>query len=227
MLLWRENVVQVKTDSVTIPAHSSAPVSITVTDTSYPVYLVVGTLSWEDTKSIIGVRFVREGVDRLRLNFPSVTTFPLQAGQELSLFSCLHNSGSADVVKNGKLVLTLSDEKGTLIHEYTYRGDVTSAMMGVADKFVPQKDYTNFTLDARLYQNEKEIDEVHLVYDCGSFSPDACAPAEDQQSASSLGDFILGYTESIKYLAGVFILMLGLLWVSRALSHKKDSTMSQ
>ena len=68
----------VESASVTVPAGGSAPVSITITDAKYPVYLVVGTLSWKDTKSIIGVRFVREGVDRTRINFPSIMSFPLQ-----------------------------------------------------------------------------------------------------------------------------------------------------
>jgi len=170
----RENAVQEQTMSVTVPANSSAPVSITVDDTNYPVYLVHATLSWQDTKSILGARFVREGVDRTRINFPGVTSYPLNAGEPATLFSCLHNSGSSAIVSGGRLELTLTDMNGNLIHEYTYDGDVTGDMMGVADEFIPEKNYDRFMLDARLYQNGEFVNEAHLVYDCNDITPGSC-----------------------------------------------------
>ncbi|MBI4088460.1 hypothetical protein HY418_03745, partial [Candidatus Kaiserbacteria bacterium] len=78
----RENAVQEETRQVSVPANSSTDVSITVRDTTYPVYLAVGTLKWQDTQSVIGARFVRDGVDRTRINFPGIMSFPLVAGQE-------------------------------------------------------------------------------------------------------------------------------------------------
>ncbi len=182
----RENAVQEETRQVTIPANSSSDVSIIVQDTKYPVYLVVGTLKWQDTQSVIGARFVRDGVDRTRINFPGVMSFPLMAGEENTLFSCLHNSGSSASVPNGKLVLTLSDASGNPIKEYTYTGDVTGAMMGVAEKFTPDKTYDYFVLDARLYSGDQFIDEAHLVYDCQKIDPTKCQPASSQAMSANL-----------------------------------------
>jgi hypothetical protein len=169
------NLVQQSSSGVTVPAGGSAPVSITITDAKYPVYLVVGELLWRDTKSIIGVRFVREGVDRTRINFPSIISFPLKAGEENTLFSCLHNAAETDA-PDGRLELTLYDRNGRTITEYVYDGTVTSAMMGVASMFTPRRGYDYAVLDARLYAGDTLVDEAHVVYDCAQIDPAQCAP---------------------------------------------------
>ncbi|MFZ2719502.1 MAG: hypothetical protein WAZ27_01380 [Minisyncoccia bacterium] len=182
----RENVVHEESVRATIPANSSQKVSLTVQDASYPVYFVTGSLRWKDTKSIIGARFVREGVDRTRINFPGVTAFPLVKGEENTLFSCLHNSGASPLVSGGSLDLTITDREGNLIHEYRYDGDVTGDMMGVASKFVPEKSYDYFRLTARLYQDGAFLDEANLEYDCEQINPGLCNRDMSTESDNSL-----------------------------------------
>ncbi|OGG58378.1 hypothetical protein A2765_05515 [Candidatus Kaiserbacteria bacterium RIFCSPHIGHO2_01_FULL_56_24] len=216
----RENAVQEESKQVTVPADSSSDVTITVTDSKYPVYLVVGTLKWKDTQSVIGARFVREGVDRTRINFPGVISFPLNAGQENTLFSCLHNSGESPVVTGGKLELALTDASGNLIHQYTYSGDVTGAMMGVAEKFIPQKDYDYFVLDARLYQGDQFIDEAHLVYDCQTIDPSLCKPHVEP----TFLDSITGSIRNIAVIVIGVIILIVVLWIYRRISRKPVNT---
>lgn len=216
----RENAVQEETRQVTVPAGGSAPISITVRDTKYPVYLVVGTLKWQDAQSVIGARFVRDGIDRTRINFPGVMSFPLMAGQETTLFSCLHNSGSASLVPDGRLVLTLSDSLGNLIHEYTYEGGVTGAMMGVAEAFTPRKSYDYFVLDARLYRGEEFIDEAHLVYDCQEINPSLCVP----ESAPNFLDSIIGSARNIAVILGLVVVLILVLAIYRRMSRRPNTT---
>jgi hypothetical protein len=213
----RENVVQEEFQRVTVPAGGTAPISITVRDTNYPVYLVVGTLQWQDSQSIIGVRFVREGVNRTRINFPSITSFPLVAGQSNTLFSCLHNSGSESFVPNGRLELSLADHNGVTIHEYTYTGDVTGAMMGVASDFTPKRNYDYFTLSARLYQDDEFVDEVTQTFDCNQIDPTLCQEQEQAGFAS-----IFGSVRNLAVLILTLFLLLGILWVYRRVSRKPD-----
>lgn len=170
-----ENIVQEAQSTVTVPANGSAPVSITVRDANHPVYLVVGTLSWKDTKSVIGARFARESINKPRINFPSITSFPLKAGESSSIFSCLHNTSGADLPQ-GRLDLTLMDKRGRTIAEYSYNGAVTSAMMGVASQFSPSRDYDYATLNARLYYGDSLVDEVTVAYDCAAIDPSQCLP---------------------------------------------------
>jgi len=218
----RENAVQEETRQVSVPANGAADISITVRDAKYPVYLAVGTLTWKDTQSIIGTRFVRQGLDRTRINFPGVMGFPLNAGEENTLFSCLHNSGESASVPNGRLELTLSDALGNIIHQYTYSGDVTGAMMGVAEKFILAEDYDFFILDARLYQGEEFIDEAHLVYDCNEIDPSLCMPKKAVAAGS-----ILGSTQSLAVIALGIIVLIAALWIFRRLNRRSAPDTTQ
>lgn len=225
----RENVVHEETQNITIPAKKSITVTTKVTDAKYPVYLAVGTVTWKDTKSIIGVRFVRPEVNRTRINFPSISAYPLVAGQTNSVFSCLHNSGEAHLVPGGKLELTLSDMSGKQIHSYVYDGDVTGAMMGVLDKFVPAKNYDRFTLDARLYQNGEFVDEAHLEYDCEKLAPGSCAPLS-AQTDTTLGffDFLMqNAITTISAIALFLVVVLGLGWMMMRSSKPNPETVTK
>ncbi|MBL8158411.1 hypothetical protein JNK62_02680 [bacterium] len=216
--LLRENVVQEESRTVTVPANSSAQATITVTDTKYPVYYVVGTAKWKDTQSVIGARFIREGVDRTRINFPGVSSFPLKAGEMNTLFSCLHNSGEAAVVSGGSLDLTILDRDGNPIHQYTYKGDVTGDMMGVASAFTPTKNYDYFTISARLFQGDQFVDEANLVYDCQAIDPSLCLPA------AAAGSGMLGSMQSLAVIALGIIVLIGAIWIYRRVSRTPNTT---
>ena len=193
------NFITAKTEQVTVAAGKTAKVSFVVDDANHPVYLLQGVAKWHDSSSIINVRFVREGKDHLRINYPSLMSYPLIEGQEATLFSCLHNAGESASVPGGRLELSLLDHKGEVIHSYTYTGDVTGAMMGVAEKFTPKKTYGTFTLDAKLYQGDTLVDQSSVTYDCEELDPTAC-PTE---SADMSTTFIFGGLAAIVVLAGL------------------------
>ncbi len=170
-----ENLVQKEEKVINVPSGGKANAEVTIKDARFPVYLAVGTLHWRNTTSIINVRFVRTGVDKVRINFPSVMSFPLKSGQPTTLFSCFHNSNNGDV-QNGKLELSLTDMRGRVIQQGTWTGTITSAMMGAAETFTPSRNYSAFKLDAKLYQSGALIDSAHLVYDCKEIDPTQCPP---------------------------------------------------
>src|SRR3989344_120759 len=214
----RGNAVQEETRQISVPANSSTDVSITVRDAKYPVYLVVGTLKWQDTQPVIGARLRREGVDRTRINFPGIMSFPLVGGQENTLFSCLHNSGEGTLVPGGRLELTLSDASGNTIHEYVYSGDVTGAMMGVAEKFTLTTTYDYFVLDARLFQGDEFIDEAHLVYDCNTIDPNLCRSEEVRATG------VFGSLKAIAVIVLTIIVLILAIWLYRRFSHRPNTT---
>ncbi len=205
-----ENLIDRSEQSIAVEAGGEVVATYTVTDVRYPVYLVVGTLNWQNTQSIINVRFVRGDKDRLRINFPGVTDFPITAGEEVTLFSCLHNAGESALVPDGRLELKLSDSHGRTIHEYVYEGDVTGTMMGVAESFMAKRTYDSFTLDAFLYQQGKLVDDAHLVYDCRSIDPRLCLRDDPAEILLDLRDWPLK-------LLGIAALLLavasGMLWL--------------
>ena len=180
------NVIETRTEQVTIPAGGQKLVSYSVSDSQYPVYLLTAVSKWQDTSSIINVRFVRDGKDLTRINFPAVTSYPLTAGTPTTLFSCLHNAGSSDVVPNSSLVLTLLDQNGGIIHSYTYTGGVTGAMMGVADNFTPNRTYDTFKLEAQLYQGQNLVDQSEVSYDCHDLNPALCTTATGESDLQNV-----------------------------------------
>jgi hypothetical protein len=125
-------------------------------------------------KSILHMRFVRDGFEESRINFPSITKYPLKANEENTIFSCLHST-NLPIIANTELRLTLKDMEGRTVHTYTYAGDITGDMMGLKDSFVPSEDLSSFTLTATLLHNGKLIDEVTQTYDCEVIDSKNCA----------------------------------------------------
>ncbi|HAT68279.1 MAG TPA: hypothetical protein DCS20_01525, partial [Candidatus Yonathbacteria bacterium] len=140
-------------------------------------YLVVETKDG-NSKSILDIRFARDGVEETRINFPGITGFPLTEGKETSLFSCAHST-NLPVVKNNILTLTLKDMDDNIIHTYEYKGDITGSMMGVKDVFTPDKTYDAFVLSATLKRDGKVVEEVVEKYDCQEIDPGLCFKLQD------------------------------------------------
>ena len=171
----QENLLDTKSDVFVLKKGEKKNISYTIKDKSHSVYLIVAELDYKDTKSIMGARFVRDGVDITRINFPAITSFPIKSGEKETVFSCLHNT-STDTVSGSQLSLKLVDEAGNLIHEYKYKGDVTGAMMGVKDDFVPNASYDKFSILAELSQGGKVVDKAKMDYDCKDIDPSKCLP---------------------------------------------------
>ena len=126
-----------------------------------------------DAKSILHIRYVRDGIAETRINFPSVMSYPLVAGKEMTVFSCVHST-NLPVVNGNTLTLTLKDVAGDVLHTYTYTGDVTGAMMAVKDTYVPDKNYGTFSLTASLTRDGKIIEEVTTTYTCSDIDESQC-----------------------------------------------------
>jgi hypothetical protein len=75
-------------------------------------------------------------------------------------------------------------------------------MMGVADKFIPQKTYGTFTLDAKLYQGETLVDQSSVTYDCKKLDPTACS-TENAGLTSNIITLIIGGLAALIVLAGL------------------------
>lgn len=176
--MHQKNNLQEKESWVSIPARSSSEVSFDVLDKKYPVYLSEIVLKYKDTKSILNPRFVLEGVDRLRINFPAVKQYPLLKNQEVELFACFHNT--ADRVVPGRLVIQVLDENSNLIHEHEFFGNISGDMMATLDKFVPKNNYSTFVIKSFLYQGDKLVDEDTVYYRCEQFN--ACGSFENSGS---------------------------------------------
>lgn len=184
-----ENLIKTVDEKVSVKANSSALASVSVSEVGYPVYYIIGELKYKDSKSIIGVRFVRPGFDRLKINFPAVINFPIKKGSSSTLFSCIYHSGDYSYTDpDGKLVLKLTDVQGNIIEEYTYNGPIIG-MMGLKKDFVSKKTYDHFFLSAELFKSDELLEKSILEYDCNKIDPKTC---ESESSAAIIFYIITG-----------------------------------
>jgi hypothetical protein len=186
--LEEENIVDKETESIRVPARSGTEVSFTTTMNDYPVYYLVGEILHGDAKSLIGPRFVRKGTHIGRLNFPALTSFPLEKGEEVDLFSCMHVAGDENI-ENSTIVLTVTTPDGEPIHSFEWRGTLTPRMMGVVSTFTPADDYDYVLLQAELYDRNNLTDTSVLEYDCVEIDSLLCTPAGGL--GDGVGDIIL------------------------------------
>jgi len=175
------NIVASSTiQEIFIPANESKNVQYVVLQNTDPVYLVIGQVSYQDTKSFIDVRFVRQDVNKPRLNFPAVTSFPLEAGVPVTLFSCLYNSGTANIIAPYKINLSLIAPSGRIIQNYNLTTPVTGDMMLAKDLFTPKSTYDKFTLKATLSNLSGVIvDQVTIDYSCEAINPKLCSKGKN------------------------------------------------
>jgi hypothetical protein len=147
--LRKETLQNQKYELIEIGANESKELSYSVTPKNTAVTYLVVTAKDQYSKSIQDIRFVRDGIQETRINFPSLSHFPLKAGEQNSLFACAHSTNLPNVTGN-ILTLTLRDQDQKTIHEYRYQGDISSAMGGWKDDFTSNKTYTKVFLTATL-----------------------------------------------------------------------------
>ena len=197
----KQEVILLKAKEVKTLAYVAKPINASV---SY----LVAEVKDRDTKSLLDIRFVRDGIEETRINFPSIETYPLKAGEVAKLFSCVHSTNQP-VVKENTLSLILRDESGKVIHHYQYQGDVTGEMMGLADTFTPDKTYANFTLTATLERGGQLMEEVVQKYDCEKIDASLCSKSKVSSIAESKKD--IAKRVGIAIIVG--LTMIGLLLV--------------
>ena len=147
-------------------AHATKPIDD-------PVSLLVVQAKDQDVKSVLNIRFVRDGIQEARSNRLMMLDYPLRAGKQNALFGCVH-SMSDDAVPGSTFTLSLKDMQGKLIHDYVYSGDISRNVMGFKNDFVPTQDLTEFTLTGTLTQPNRPTESVTLDYHCQDIDPSLC-----------------------------------------------------
>jgi hypothetical protein len=123
-----------------IDANKSITIPYEVTDTNHSVYYLLAKAQYRDAKSEVAVRFSRIGVNEPRINFSTITEYPISKGKENLLVTCVHNTNDNDI-EYGKVITTILDHEGNQIHQSQYEGKITSAIQGMVSKFKPKADY--------------------------------------------------------------------------------------
>lgn len=175
-----ENRKNTKTELITLLPNESREVQYMPIATSSAVNYITATLQDGEAKSFINVRYVKDGIEETRINFPSLTSFPIESGKEQTLFACAHST-NMPLVKENTLVLTLKDKEGGVISQHRYQGDISGAMSGFGQKFTPKNGYDFVTLEASLFRGGNEMEKVEVVYDCNEINASKCGQGDEKE----------------------------------------------
>lgn len=168
------NFVREISNNVFVKSNSSSTLGVEVGEIDSSVFFIIEEMQYKDTKSILNIRFVRPEVDKIRLNFPSIMEYPIKENSTSTIFSCMHNSGTSQVVHGGKLKLEVINKLGSVVGEYIYDGAITGSMMAVKSNFFSKKELKDFSIRAQLWQDDKIVDESVLKYSCKKITPGEC-----------------------------------------------------
>src|SRR5574343_1938021 len=232
-----DNFINQSTESYKVKANSMLSIEKIVDDKNYPVYYLVGELKYKDTKSIISIRFVRTGIDRVRLYFLYVFDFPIENDKTFTVFSCAHNSGTSPIVPKNKLMIkVLDNNNSTVLNEYTYEGDITGDMMAVKKNMKSIKRLEDFYLSAELWQDGKMVDQASVHYDCNKIDNTLCTKLKSNNIAIASSNvallfivFLFGfYKRKIKSeMMIVFLIIITSLFSVPNTTHAKTTSWNQ
>lgn len=173
-----------KKETIVLKPYEKREVTYSTSKQIGSVSYIIATVQDGDAASIINPRFVRDGIEEVRLNFPSLYTYPLEIGKEATFFSCAHST-NLPLVEGNTLTLTLADaDTNKTFHSYTYEGGITGSMMAVKDSFIPSHVPQRVVLTTTLTRNGEIVDTVSQIYDCANLSSGEC-PKSGQDAANT------------------------------------------
>lgn len=181
-----ENRKNIKTELITLQPKETKEFQYTNVTTNGTVNYITAVVQDGEHKNFLNVRYVKDGIEETRINFPSITSFPLKADQEQTLFACAHST-NLPFVKGNTLILTLKDRAGGVISQYRYEGDISGSMGGFGQKFTPTQDYDFVTLEAGLFREGNEMEKVEVTYDCQLIDSTQCNSQEESNTFLSGG----------------------------------------
>ncbi|HYE22997.1 MAG TPA: hypothetical protein VEA92_00920 [Candidatus Paceibacterota bacterium] len=168
--ITNRTLISESTEEVQVNPNETATVSYTVDDTDHAVYYLVGELETElGSKSIIGVRFVREGVQEARLNFVTGTPDP-ESGKGVAV-ACIHATNYTPV-ENGRI--ELSARRSGLFYDLLapfgigdlgfkkYEGLISSEIYALEMPLTAAA--ASYVVSAKLYQGDELVDQVSVPY---------------------------------------------------------------
>ncbi len=197
-----------QTELVTLAPGETKELSYKVAEQAEAMVYVTATVSDLDTKNILAVRFVKEGVLTPRLVFSGLSGFPLKAGEKQKVALCAQTA--LGTIENTSVHFSLRSADGTVIHEFSQATNINEFVNGFVSEFTPGGDFEDVTLTATLKQGDTVLDEVALHYGCAAISEEHCASA-----VTELSENVFNIFKSPLFIysgAAVLILLLLLAW---------------
>lgn len=197
-----------KQETIDLKAGETKVLTYQVADSKYPFYYFVAGTKWKDASSILDLGLSRVGIDSPRLGLSTVTNFPIKAGEKNTVFLCIQNVGTSDSI-GGKVDVSLLDEQGSPIKQYSYIGEIKNELMALKTEFTADKNYNKFTIKTLVSDSQgKLVDSTEQKYSCQTIDPTSCTKEVDAtttppQTSPSSG------TKMLYLLIGLGVVIVG------------------
>lgn len=163
--LLEKDLIKTETRAVTIPHGESVNVQLIVPQVAESVYYVRAHATSDGINTIVNTRFAVDGGEHARLNYPAITKFPLEKGDEATLFTCFHNT--SDISTKGSVSVRISDKDGKEIASASHDGDISSAMSAIKKDIKAERDYDYLKLEAEVKDAQGSVvDRYETEYSC-------------------------------------------------------------
>ncbi len=203
--------IDAQIEKINISSQDSKTIVYSIPKVERSVYYLKITAKSGEEKSIINIRILSQ-LPSPRLNYPAITKFPLRKGDQVTLFSCFHNTSAT--TSNGHLVMDLYDQNEKIIKELDYQGPISATMMADKVDFTAKQNYDYLRLTAKLYNDQQEvIDQYSTIYDCQVF--DACLEVPQKLLNNPLSKYFVNklYLFIIAFMSIVAIVVIAMfLW---------------
>lgn len=174
--LQSKNLIQEKTEDITIPANGEFVLEYLVENTNKPAYLVhIEAINNKNIKTQTQIRFSVNGYDYVRVNSAGINTYPIYKNQEATVFTCFHNGSNQNATSTHTIKTIVYDEKDNILGMTEYSGTVDSDIYAIANKFTTKKDVFNYKVVTTLADSKGVIiDEIQQIYSCKDIDSTLC-----------------------------------------------------
>lgn len=163
--LKESSLIKTETRDFVVTSGRKQSFDLTLVEAKGPVTYVLFDLKDSEHHSFVGVRFARDGMEQARLNFPTLSAFPLQVGNTYQLTTCLHSASPIDL-SGRTLELSLVDGTGKELTKKEFSGIITSDMMAYGSDFSIEREVKEATLTAIIKHDGIVEDTATMKYDC-------------------------------------------------------------
>lgn len=164
--LTKEHLISTEKQEFKVHPHASTTVSYEVHDTNHAVYYVEGEIiSAKGTKSIIGVRYVRAGINQPRLSVVGLNGS--------TAFACIESTGSS-ASENTEIRLSVIPKVwyARLLEALhlsrsayaTYEGEIQGNTYAVTAPLSNMRG--DYLVHAEMYQKGSLVDSARIAYTC-------------------------------------------------------------
>ncbi|MCX8190420.1 MAG: hypothetical protein N3F05_04315 [Candidatus Diapherotrites archaeon] len=165
------NKISKEQEKLTIKAKQSHKITKKYTDLGPGTYVLKITANYDGQKTMAKIRFSIIGA-KGKIIYAALTKFPLTENSDYSIFACFTNGADYRTDFNGKVKVSLLDEKRNKLEEFEYVGTINPTVIGQKQDFTAKSSfYKGYLVVKIMGPNDESMEETTFEYDFDRLYP--------------------------------------------------------